>query len=196
MQTKSRFQRTQRNSQSGVTLIETVIALAILLIVASGIMSVAVVGIMTTENQGHLAARAAEYAQDKMEQLLALSYADVKTDTTAFPATCCGGAGLTVGGSSDPNNPVLAPGTGGCPGTATTCFTDYLDATGNPMALAAGNAAPAGWYYIRVWQISNPAGTSNIEQITVTAKVASNVGGSGSGLPTQATLTSLKTSPY
>jgi hypothetical protein len=118
------------------------------------------------------------------------------TDTTVFPAICCAGTGLTIGGSSDLNNPVLTPGTGGCLATATTCFADYLDATGNPMALGAGNTAPAGWYYIRVWQISNPAGTSNMKQITVSAKVAYNVGSSGSGLPTQATLTSLKTSPY
>ena len=35
-----------------------------------------VVGMMTTENQGHLAARTTEYAQDKMEQLLVLAYGD------------------------------------------------------------------------------------------------------------------------
>lgn len=183
METKLLGRRPLRSSQSGVTLIETVIALAILLIVATGIMSVAVVGIMTTENQGHLAARSAEYAQDKMEQLLSLSYADAVTDTTVFPSTNSGGTGLTVGGSSDPTAPAVN-------------YMDYLDATGNPLALGGGGAAPAGWYYIRVWQISYPAGTSYMKQITVTAKVAYNVGSSGSGLPTQATLTSLKTSPY
>ena len=171
------------SSQSGVTLVETVIALAILLVVATGIMSVALVGIMTTENQGHLAARSAEYAQDKMEQLLSLLYTDSSTDTTQFPMANTGGTGLAVGGSSDPTAPAAS-------------YVDYLDATGNPMALGAGGAAPAGWYYIRVWQISTPAGTSNMKQITVTAKIAYNVGGSGSGLPTQATLTSMKTSPY
>ena len=183
MEAKYHRLRSHRSSQSGVTLVETVIALAILLVVATGIMSVALVGIMTTENQGHLAARSAEYAQDKMEQLNSLSYADAVTDTTVFPSTNSGGTGLSVGGSFDP----AAPAAG---------YVDYLDATGNPMALGAGGAAPAGWYYIRVWQISNPAGTNNMKQITVTAKVAFNVGSSGSGLPTQATLTSLKTSPY
>lgn len=196
METQSRFQPTHRSPQAGVTMIETVIALAILLVVATGIMSVALVGIMTTENQGHLAARAAEYAQDKMEQLMSLSYSDLVTDTTVFPSTNSGGSGLTIGGSSDPTAPVSVPGTGGCPAAATTCYVDYLDATGNPMVLGAGGAAPAGWYYIRVWQISTPAGTSNMKQLTVTAKVAYNVGSGGSGLPTQATLTSLKTSPY
>lgn len=194
MRMKLPERHTWRSSQSGVTLVETVIALGILLVVATGIMSVALVGIMTTENQGHLAARSAEYAQDKMEQLIGLSYADAVTDTTVFPATCCGGTGLTVGGSTDLNNPVLVPGTGGCPNTATTCFADYLDASGKPMALGAGNVAPVGWYYIRVWQISN-FGT-NMKQITVAARVAFNVGSRGSGLPTQATLTSVKTSPY
>lgn len=183
MGTKMLGQRRLRGSQAGVTLIETVIALAILLIVATGIMSVALVGIMTTENQGHLAARSAEYAQDKIEQLMSLSYADTVTDTTVFPSVNGGGSGLSIGGSTDPAAPVLN-------------YVDYLDATGNPMALGVGGAAPAGWYYIRVWQISNPAGTNNIKQITVTAKVAFNVGSRGSGLPTQATLTSLKTSPY
>ena len=183
MQTKSQSRHTERNSQAGVTLVETVIALAILLVVATGIMSVALVGIMTTENQGHLAARAAEYAQDKMEQLLSLSYADAVTDTTVFPSTNSGGTGLTIGGSSDPAAPVVN-------------YVDYLDATGNPMALGVGGAAPAGWYYIRVWQISAPAGTSNMKQITVTSKVSFNVGAGGSGIPTQATLTSMKTSPY
>ena len=86
METQLPFRRTLRSTQAGVTLVETVIALAILLIVATGIMSVALVGIMTTENQGHLAARSAEYAQDKMEQLLSLSYSDAFTDTTVFPA--------------------------------------------------------------------------------------------------------------
>ena len=60
-------------SDGGVTLIETVFASAILLVVMTGLMSVMGVATALTENEGHLAARAAEYAQDKMEQLLALS---------------------------------------------------------------------------------------------------------------------------
>src|SRR5260370_12704599 len=89
----------KRNSQAGMSLIETMIALALLLIAAAGIMTMATVAMSTTETQGHLAARTAEYAQDKMEQLLALQYPDTQTDTTVFPSAITGnGTGLQVGG--------------------------------------------------------------------------------------------------
>src|SRR5260221_5363757 len=81
-----------RNAQAGMTLLETMIALAILLVVAAGVMGLAAVAVSTTETQGHLAARTAEYDQDKMEQLLALKFCDSDTngtarnDTTVLPA--------------------------------------------------------------------------------------------------------------
>jgi type II secretory pathway pseudopilin PulG len=187
-----------RGSQAGISLLETLIALTILVIVTVGVMSVALVAVETTENQGHLQSRAAEYAQDKMEQLISLSYGDGDppatsgTDTTVFPpcspqtinpAACTTGTGLAVGGSSDPSAPVSTPGNG---------YVDYLDSAGNP------SAANQNWYYIRVWKIDQPAGTTNLKRITVTAQVRSTVGGTGSGagaVPT-ATVVSLKTSPF
>src|SRR5216684_7069836 len=75
-----------RKPQAGLTVMETMIALAMLLIVAAGVMGLAAVAVSTTETQGHLAARTAEYAQDKMEQLLALQYKDTITNTTVFPS--------------------------------------------------------------------------------------------------------------
>ena len=71
-----------------MTLLEMVISLAILLIVAVGVMGLGAVAMMTTENQGHLTARTAEYAQDKMEQLLALKYCDATSDTSVFADKC------------------------------------------------------------------------------------------------------------
>ena len=61
---------------------------------------VGAMAIGTTENQGHLMARATEYAQDKMEQLLSLSFGDVTTDTRTFPAGNTGGSGLAIGGDA------------------------------------------------------------------------------------------------
>jgi len=55
-----------RKHQAGLTVMETMIALAMLLIVAAGVMGLAAVAGSTTETQGHLAARTAEYAQDKL----------------------------------------------------------------------------------------------------------------------------------
>src|SRR5688572_16284477 len=89
----------------GFTLIETVFALVILMIVAAGVVPLALVAVRATENQGHLAARTTEYAQDKLEQLMALSYEDVTSDTREFPAPAAGGSGLAIGGSSDPAAP-------------------------------------------------------------------------------------------
>jgi hypothetical protein len=82
-------------------------ALAILLIASIGILAMTAVSITTTENQGHLGARTAEYAQDKMEQLQSLAFSDGQagagngTDTTvaSFTATTTGGNGLYAGGS-------------------------------------------------------------------------------------------------
>ncbi len=193
MEKKSPRRSFNCQSQSGMSLLETMIAVVLLLIVTAGIMSMAMVATSTTENQGHLAARATEYAQDKMEQLISLAYGDGDTlpgtDTTVFPAcgpsttpSCTTGTGLHVGGSSDPNAPAAG-------------YVDYLDQSGNPLAVAGG-AAPATWYYIRVWQISTPAGTTNLKQITIASKVRSGVGSTGTGALPQSTVTSLKTSPF
>ena len=135
-------------SQSGMTLIETVIALAVLLIVAGGLLGIGVVSTTTTENQGHQAARATEYAQDKMEQLIALAYGDgdtptagVGTDTTVFPAcnplispppTCTTGSGLFPGGFANPSFPQNK-------------YVDWLDVNGNLLGGGPSTTVPPGY---------------------------------------------------
>lgn len=194
MKESSTHRRSRYSSQLGMSLLETLFALAILLIVSVGIMAMAGVAMETTENQGHQT-RAAEYAQDKMEQLMSLAYGDGDTptagqgtDTTVFPAcspvsisppACTTGTGLHVGGSSDPSAPVNE-------------YVDYLDTNGN--ALGGGATAPANWFYIRVWEIAAPSGTTNLKQITVTAKAKSSIG--PNGVTPRATVVSLKTFPF
>jgi hypothetical protein len=169
-----------RRGQAGITLVETMISLAILLVVSVGILSMTIVAITTTENQGHLAARTAEYAQDKMEQLLSLSFSDNGTDTTvaSYTASLTGGVGLSAGGSTTYGSPVAG-------------YVDYLDASGKP--LGGGTAAPAGWYYVRLWKITDDA-TGKLKTITVTAVARSGINGK-TVLP-QATVSSLKASPF
>ena len=129
--------------EEGMTLIETMAALALLLVLMAGLMSVATVALKITENQGNLAARTTEYAQDKMEQLLALTFGDTISDTRVFPAAGAGGTGLTApGGSSNPGAPVVG-------------YVDYLDLSGNILPAAAG--PPPDWFYVRVWQITSPS---------------------------------------
>lgn len=167
----------RRSSEAGISLLEVVVAIGILTVLALGILPLGVMAINTTENEGHLAARATEYAQDKMEQLLSLAYGDTTSDTRVFPSAGSGGTGLAVGGSSNASAPV-------------TGYVDYLDASGNLLAAAAG--VPANWYYKRVWQISTPF--TKIKQVTVTTVVAKKIG--GLGRTPQATITALKTSPF
>ena len=182
----------RRKSQAGMTLMETMVALGMLLVVASGVMGLASVAVSTTETQGHLAARTAEYGQDKMEQLLALKFCDggttgkTGTDTTVFPAVY--GAGTGLAGCSDMVNGVPLAG-GSLSTTAPTAgYVDYLDASGNLVA------ATANWEYVRVWQITIPAGTAGLKQVTVLAQVRNTV--TNSGLLPKSTVVALKTFPF
>lgn len=150
-------------SQRGSTLIETAIAMGILLVVTTGLLSMATFATTVTENQGHLAARTTEYAVDKMEQLLELAYGDAQSNTTVFPSVTSGGTGLAAGGSSNPDAPVIG-------------YSDYLDSDGNILCSVATPCTatpPENWYYKRVWEISTPS--ANLKQLTVTAIVARSV---------------------
>ncbi len=165
-------------ADEGMTLVEVMAALALLLVLMSGLMSVSSLALKITENQGNLAARTTEYAQDKMEQLLGLTYGDTGTDTRVFPATTGGtGTGLTVGGSSNPAAPIDG-------------YVDYLDLSGNILPSVVGGK-PAGWFYERAWKVTSPS--ANLKQVTVTATVRWGFGGSMAPI---STVTALKTWPF
>lgn len=167
-------------SASGFSLLETVFALSLLMVVALGLLPLGVIATTTTENQGHLMARTTEYAQDKMEQLLALAFNDVTSDTRLFPATDTGGTGLAIGGSAVAASPVAK-------------YVDYLDVNGSLMA-SSGTTAPTDWYYKRVWSVAYVSGSTTMKKITVTATTRSAVGSTGR-TPT-ATVSSVKTYPF
>jgi type II secretory pathway pseudopilin PulG len=163
----------------GFTLVETMVALCLLLVAAAGVLPLGLLAVKTTENQGHLMARTTEYAQDKLEQLMALSWGDSTSDTRVFPATELNGSGLTVGGSSDPDNPVAL-------------YVDYLDRDGTLLA-SESVAVPDGWYYKRVWSVTSPQ--AQLKQITVSVTVRTSVAGGIGRLP-RATVSVLKTFPF
>jgi hypothetical protein len=148
---------TSVTSERGTTLIETMIALTVLLIAMSGLMALSGMSAHTTENNGHLAARTAEDAQDKMEQLLAIKYGDAVTDTTVFPAAGAGGTGLAIGGGVNPAAPIAG-------------YVDWLAADGS--YLGGGTAPPGNWFYERVWQISQFSPTVKLITVTVTTSWA------------------------
>jgi len=184
---------TRMRGEQGTTIIEVIVASALLVTLMAGLMAMSSLAIATTENQGHLAARATEYAQDKMEQLLSLDYGNAITDTRSFPAGASGGSGLAVGGSYNVDSPMVL-------------YVDYLDVNGNlcgttgaACAAPSGTTPPSGWFYERAWQITDvspPAclpPSCGLKQITVGATTIRGFGGS-----TRASsyLTVLKTMPF
>lgn len=179
--------------QRGFSLVETMVGLCLLLVVAAGVLPLSLLAFRISENSGHLTSRAAEYAQDKLEQLMSLSYGDTISDTRVFPAVEDGGSGLIPGGSSNPAAPVHL-------------YVDYLSIDGVLLPAAAG-AQPEGWYYQRLWQVeevgvqdpSCPAAVSPaqrcLKRITVTATVRFAAQG-GAGVMPLATVAALKTYPF
>ena len=160
----SRCLRGRLSDETGMSLIELVVACGILIVVIAGVISAQAMATSMTENNGHLGARTAEYAVDKMEQLLELTYGDAQSNTTVFPSINNGGTGLAVGGSSNPAAPVVG-------------YSDYLDAAGNILCSVATPCTatpPANWYYKRVWQVSTPS--ANLKLITVVATIDYGLG--------------------
>lgn len=129
------------------------------------------VAVSQDSSRGDVATRTAVFAQDKMEQLLALTFNDSSSNTTVYPTASSGGTGLggvmagsaTVGGIT-PASPIAS-------------YVDYLDA-------GAQQTTATGASFMRQWMIStNSAG--NLKTITVLTTVVS---WSGQGLAPSVTL--------
>lgn len=164
------------SGERGTSIIETTIACAILMVVMLGLAGMVGTAIKITENHGHLEARTTEYAQDKLEHLMALAYPDSTSDTTEFPAVATGGTGLAVGGSLDTNAPVDG-------------YVDWLTYEGEMKG--GGVTPPDKWFYQRVWQITTPS--PGIKQITVLTTVQAAI---GADMRPRSTVTVLKSSAF
>jgi Tfp pilus assembly protein PilV len=166
------------HEQRGLSLIETMIAVLILLIGIVSVMSLFTVAVTQNANQGEFATRTTEYGQDKMEQLLTLSFTDSATNTAVYPSVSSGGTGLGSGltaGNTVGSVDTTAPATG---------YVDYLDAQGT---LLTGSIS--GWFYKRQWSISlNGAGTVKTVTVVVITKTQA-----GAGKPPSTRLVSYKT---
>lgn len=124
--------------QRGAILLETMVAGAMLLIVATGLMNTFLVAVANNQAQGNIATRTTDFAQEKMESLLALDFND--------PALGGALAGDSTVGSVPPEGAVDG-------------YVDYRDADGN--AATAATAA-----YTRQWAISADS-TATLKTITV-----------------------------
>jgi Tfp pilus assembly protein PilV len=134
------------SEERGMTLVETMIALLVLL---SGLMAMAQVlafSVLASKTFGRDSTKTTAFARDKMEELGSLPYADVHTNVTVNPPYPTNGVGLTAGGSIPP-------------AAAVDGYHDYLDATGTRITSA--DAA----LYTRQWQVLSDG--TNIKKIIV-----------------------------
>ncbi len=74
-----------RKRERGMSLLETLVAASVMLIGITGVMALFMVVAATNQGQGTQATRCTEYAQDKMEQLMALNFEDAASNTAVIP---------------------------------------------------------------------------------------------------------------
>ena len=137
----------------GFSLLEVTIAMVVLLIGLGGMMNVFVIAVSQNASQED-ATRTTEYAQDKMEQLMALSFADAATNTTVYPPAASGGTGL---GSTMAANATVGSINSASPASG---YVDYLSSTGALLTSSSGA------YYVRQWTIGADA-SAKLKTITV-----------------------------
>ena len=135
-------------SDSGFTLVESLLAV---LILTAGLLSLAQVltfTVMASKTYGQDAAKATAAARDKMEELTNLDFADTTTNVTVNPPYPSDGVGLTEGGSIPPADPQNG-------------YVDFLDSTG-----ARTDSANA--VFTRQWQVIDDTTFADLKRIIVT----------------------------
>jgi hypothetical protein len=190
-------------SESGVTLIETLIAVLIAVVGLFSVGGLIFQGTVTNKNQGTEVTRATIYAQDKMEKLLSLNFSSCTQVASSQPSSCnttnisaTGWTdGLLAGGAIGPSVQATCPNSGSSVG-----YIDFLDSNGIqlPGATAATgcSAIPSSDIsYVRMWQITDVASTGGpaLKQISVAVYSQSAVN-TNSGKPV-VVLTSLLSNP-
>jgi Tfp pilus assembly protein PilV len=164
--TTSATRRERCRGERGETLVETLISTLILLVGLLGTMgAISTVAVKQNWNQGDRGTRTTEYAQDKMEQLLALDFNDATSNTAAmYPTQSTGGTGL--GGIMTANSSVGSV-TANAP---VTLYVDYVNSAGDLQATSTGAR------YVRQWSISTNA-TGKLKTITVLTRALSTSNG-------------------
>ena len=136
------------SDESGLTLVESLIALLILLIGLLAMAQALTFSVVASKTHGRDAAKATAFAHDKMQELTNLRFDDTTTNVTVNPPYPATGSGLAAGGSVPPAAPVGQ-------------YVDYLDFSGTRTA--AGNAV-----FTRQWQIIDDPASPELKRIIVT----------------------------
>jgi Tfp pilus assembly protein PilV len=172
----SLWHRKPSRRERGATLIETVIAMLVLMIGVLGVMGLLTIAVTQNWNQGDRSTRTTEYAQDKMEQLLSLSFSDSTSNTAVCPTATTGGTGL--GGAMSGNSAVG----GVVSGSPVSQYVDYIDSAGNLQTTSSGAL------YVRQWSIATNS-SANLKTVTVVVRAI--ISSNGAAAPAT-TLVSMK----
>lgn len=140
--------RDAKSAQYGFTLVESLIAIAILM---AGLLSMAQVltfTVMASKTYGQDASKATAAAQDKMGELIQLDFSDTTTNVAVNLPYSTDGVGLTEGGSIFPADPVDG-------------YVDYVDSSG-------ARTTPENAVFTRQWQIVDDTSFADLKRIAVT----------------------------
>ena len=160
---KGESQHDRWSGEAGVTILELLIAIAILMIVSAGLLGAFAFALSQNKSQGEITTRTAEYCGDKMEQLMGLSFSDTQSNTAQFPTVSTGGTGLSTGGGINPSSPVSG-------------YVDYLTVSGAPLGTTTTGTGANAPFYTRVWQISTSGNLKTITVVTQAGSSGSNIG--------------------
>ena len=139
--------RRKLSDESGITLVESLIAILILLVGLLAMAQALTFSVLASKTHGRDAMKATASANDKMQELTSLEFNDTTTDVAVNPPYPATGSGLTAGGSIPPASPIAG-------------YTDYLDSAG--ARTTAGNAL-----FTRQWQIIDDPSGAELKRIIV-----------------------------
>ncbi len=186
----------------GVTLVETMAAVAIALIGVFGLGGVIFQASVINKNRGTELTRATIYAQDKLEKLLSLDFTSCTQSASSQPSSCNTtnitdanwAQGLLAGGPISSTQTTGPPTALTCPDASGTSigYMDFLDANGNqlpqsgtpPVSTPGTCSAVTGTTisYIREWTITDltpPSGGPALKEITVAVYSQNGVNSEG-----------------
>ncbi|MBN2243357.1 MAG: prepilin-type N-terminal cleavage/methylation domain-containing protein [Acidobacteria bacterium] len=141
--------RRKFSGQSGMTLVESLMAIVILLVGLLAMAQALTFSVLASKTHGRDATKATASANDKMQELTGLQFNDTTTDITVNPPYPATGTGLTAGGSIPPAAPLAG-------------YADYLDASG--ARTTAGDAV-----FTRQWRIADDPSGAPLKTISVCA---------------------------
>ncbi len=159
------------HNKGGFSLIETMIAMFIMVFALISLAQLMALAIVVNKNQGRDATKATGFAHDKIEELTGLAFTDTTTNVSVSPFSVTASTGLSAGGNLPPTAPAAN-------------YSDTLDQFG------ARTTIPGSIAFTRQWQITNVNAT--LKQITVAVTSNKSFRSGNGALPVTVSVT-LKT---